>query len=89
MVPVKPVIAAKISLFHVCNAIMCVISRAVSVMVVAMANFTPMTRRGSGGISIVRVRLCMRFVNAYLIQSFVVFHLLLFFVALGVLFAAD
>jgi hypothetical protein len=38
-----------------------------------------MTNRGSGGIS----RCRMRFVSAFLIQSFMVCHPLLFFVALG------
>jgi hypothetical protein len=89
IVPVKPVIVAKISLFQACSAIMCVISRAVRLMVVAIVNFTMVTKRGSGGISIVRVRFRMRFVNACLIQSFVVCHLLLFLIALSVLFAAD
>ncbi len=40
IVPVSPVIAAKISLFHVCRISMWVISSAVRLMVMATANFT-------------------------------------------------
>jgi len=78
-VPVKPVIAEKISLFHLPRNAMCAISSVERIMVVAIVNFTPMTNRGSGGIS--RCRMC--FVSAFLIQSFMVCHFLLFFVALG------
>jgi len=40
IVPVRAVMAAKISLFHVCRIVMCVISSVVRLMVVAMANFS-------------------------------------------------
>jgi len=79
IVPVKPVIAENISLFHLPRNAMCAISSVERIMVIAIVNFTPMTNRGSGGIS----RCRMRFVNAFLIQSFMVGHPLLFFVALG------
>jgi len=85
IVPVKPVIAENISLFHLPRNAMCAISSVERISVIAIVNFTPMTNRGSGGIS--RCRMC--FVNAFLIQSFMVCHPLLFFVALGGLFAAD
>ena len=44
MVPVKPVIAAKISLFHVPSNAKCAISNAVKLPASAMANFTPRNR---------------------------------------------
>jgi hypothetical protein len=85
MVPVSPVMVAKIWLFHVCRASMCVISSAVRLSVIVMANFTARTRRGLGGIS-----LCLTcFVSARLIQSFMVFRLFLAFVAGDVGFSAD
>jgi len=84
-VPVKPVIAENISLFHLPRNAMCVISSVERIMVVATVNFTPITRRGSGGIS----RCRMRFVNAFLIQSFMVFHLFLAFVSGYVGFSAE
>ena len=79
IVPVRAVIAANISLFHLPRSAMCVISSVDRISVVATVNFTPITRRGSGGIS----RWRMRLVSARLIQSFMVGHFLLFFVALG------
>jgi hypothetical protein len=71
--------AEKISLFHLPRNAMCAISSVDRISVMAIVNFTPMTKRGSGGISRCRVRL----VSARLIQSFMVCHPLLFFVALG------
>jgi hypothetical protein len=85
IVPVSAVIAAKISLFHLARSIMCVISSVVRISVIVMANFTPMTKRGSGGISRRRVR----FVSAFFIQSCMVFRLFLAFVSGDVGFAAD
>lgn len=74
-VPVKPVIAEKISLFHLLSVIRWVISMAVRLSVMAIANFTPRTKRGSGWISRCRFRL----VKAFLIGSFMGYHLLLFY----------
>jgi hypothetical protein len=79
IVPVRAVMAEKISLFHVWRNAMWAVSSADRISVIAIVNFTPMSRRGSGGISRWRVR----FVSAFLIQSFMVGHFLLFFVALG------
>jgi hypothetical protein len=79
IVPVSAFIAANISLFHLPRAIMWVISSVVRISVIVMANFTPMTSLGSGGISRWRVR----FVRAFFIQSCMVGHFLLFFVAFG------
>jgi len=42
IVPVRAVVAEKISLFHVCRIVMWAISSVVSVMVVAIVNFIPM-----------------------------------------------
>ena len=75
IVPVRAVMAEKISLFHCFSAIRCVISSADRISVIAIVNFTPMTRRGSGGISRCRIRL----VSAFLIGSFMVYRLLLFY----------
>ena len=77
-VPLKPVIAENIMLFPLPRSGMCVISSVVRISVIEIVNFTLMTRRGFGGIS--RCRMC--FVSACLIQSFMVCHFLLFFVAL-------
>ena len=73
IVPVRAVIDANISLFHLPRNAMCAISSVERMAVMATVNFTPVTRRGSGGIS--RFRLC--FVSARLIQSFMVFHFFL------------
>ena len=48
MVPAKPVMVAKTSLFQVPKSARCAISRAVKLKVKAMANFTPSTRRSLG-----------------------------------------
>ena len=79
IVPVRAVIAEKISLFHLPRNAMWIVSSVERISVMVMVNFTPISRRGSGGISRCRIR----FVNAFLIQSFMVGHFLLFFVALG------
>ena len=51
IVPAKPVMAAKTSLFHVCKRAKCAISMAVRLNVNVMANLTPRTRRSLGGTS--------------------------------------
>ena len=51
IVPAKPVMAAKTSLFHVRSNARCAISSAVRLKVKAMANLTPRTRRSLGGTS--------------------------------------
>ena len=51
MVPAKPVMVAKTSLFHVCSSAKCAISMAVRLNVNVMANLTPRTRRSLGGTS--------------------------------------
>ena len=84
IVPVRAVIAENISLFHLPRNAMCVISSVDRINVIVSVNFTPVTRRGSGGIS--RFRLC--FVSARLIQSFMVFHFFLAFVSGDVVFSA-
>jgi hypothetical protein len=78
MVPVKPVIAAKTSLFHVPKRAKCAISKAVKLKVRAIANLTPRTRRSLGGTSSADAVLSVVFrVNARLIQSDMVPHPLL------------
>ena len=78
MVPAKPVIAAKTSLFHVRSNAKCAISSAVKLKVNAMANLTPKTKRSLGGTSSVAAVLSVVFrVNALLIQSVMVPHPLL------------
>src|SRR4030067_2092455 len=80
IVPAKPVMAAKTSLFHVRSNARCAISSAVRLKVNAMANFTPRTNRSLGGTSC-----CSAFavlsvvfrVNARLTQSAMVPHPLL------------
>ena len=70
MVPAKPVIAAKTSLFHVRSNARCAISNAVRLKVSAMANLTPKTKRSLGGTSSAAAVLSVVFrVNARLIQS--------------------
>ncbi len=70
MVPAKPVIAAKTSLFHVPKRAKCAISNAVRLKVRAMANLTPKTKRSLGGTSSADAVLSVVFrVNARLIQS--------------------
>lgn len=84
--PVKPVMAAKISLFQTPRKAKWAISRAERHRVMAMANFTPITSLGSGGIW----RFLMRLVKAFLTQSPMVFHPLLFFAFYcGCVFSAD
>lgn len=83
IVPVKPVMAEKISLFHLPRNAMWAVSSADRQRVMATANFTPKTSLSSGEISsvcwLVRVVLfCTVLVNACLIQSFMVSHTLLF-----------
>ena len=85
IVPVVAVIAEKISLFHVPNNVMWAICSAVNVMVVAMVNFIPMMSFGFGWIVMVfGLCFCVVFivilrVNAFLSQSVMVYHFLLFF----------
>ena len=87
IVPAKPVMAAKISLFHVRSNAKCAISRAVRLKVRAMANLTPRTRRSLGCTSSVAVLSAAFRVSAFLIQSvIVVSHLLLFDAALEAAF---
>jgi len=72
IVPAKPVMAAKTSLFHVPSNAKCAISKAVKLNAKAMANFTPRTKRSLGDtssataavLSVVLLR-----VNACFIQS--------------------
>jgi hypothetical protein len=73
--------AEKISLFHARSIARCAISSVVRLRVMVMASCTPVTSLLSGGIVIVFVWCWMRFVNAFLIQSVVVGHLLLFYSA--------
>ena len=88
IVPIKPVIAANTSLFHLPSNAMWAISRAERHSVMAMANFTPKTSFSFGCNTIISVFpreplwATVR-VNAFLIQSFMVCHFLLFFVVLG------
>lgn len=78
MVPAKPVIAAKTSLFHVPKSARCAISSAVRLKVRAMANFTPKTKRSLGCTSACAAVLSVVFrVNARRIQSAMVPHPLL------------
>jgi hypothetical protein len=78
MVPAKPVIAAKTSLFHVPKRAKCAISSAVKLNVRAMANLTPRTKRSLGGTSSSATVLSAVFrVNARLIQSVMISHPLL------------
>jgi len=81
IVPVRPVIVENISVLHVLRRAMWVISRVERRAVMVMANLTPRTSFWLGGISIVCFPLpCLIetfFVNAFLIGSVVVFHLLL------------
>lgn len=78
IVPAKPVMAAKTSLFHVRSSAKCAISRAVRLKVSEMANFTPKTRRSLGGTSSADAVLSVVFrVKARLIQSAMVPHPLL------------
>lgn len=65
IVPVKPVIAAKTSLFHVRSNAKWAISMAVRLKANAMANLTPRTKRSLGGTSSATVFL----VRARFIQS--------------------
>ena len=70
IVPAKPVIVAKTSLFHVPKRARCAISSAVRLKVNAIANFTPRTKRSLGGTSSADAVLSVVFrVNARLIQS--------------------
>ena len=57
IMPVRAVIAENISLFHLPRNAMWAVSGVDRISVMATVNFTPMTRRGSGGISRCRVRL--------------------------------
>ena len=77
MVPAKPVIAAKTSLFHARSNAKCAISSAVRLKVNAMANLTPRTRRSLGGTSAHAVLSMVFRVKARLIQSAMVPHPLL------------
>lgn len=81
IVPVSAVMAEKISLFHARSIARCAISRAVRLRVIVMASFTPVTSLLSGEIVVVFVCCWMCFVRAFLIQSVVVGHLLLFYSA--------
>ena len=70
IVPAKPVMAAKTSLFHVRSNAKFAISSAVKLKVNAMANLTPKTKRSLGGTSSAVAVLSVVFrVNARLIQS--------------------
>jgi len=70
IVPAKPVIAAKTSLFHECKSAKCAISNAVKLNVKAMANFTPRTKRSLGDTSVVvAVLSVVLLVKARFIQS--------------------
>ena len=87
IVPAKPVIAAKTSLFHVRSNAKCAISSAVRLKVKAMANLTPRTKCSLGCTSWVAVLSAAFRVSAFLIQSvIVVSHLLLFDAALEATF---
>ena len=73
IVPAKPVMVAKTSLFHVCSSARCAISMAVRLNVNVMANFTPRTRRSLGGTSSATLASILLvvffFVRAFFIQS--------------------
>jgi len=69
IVPAKPVIAAKTSLFHVRSNAKCAISMAVKLKAKAMANLTPRTRRSLGDTSVAIVLSVVLRVNARFIQS--------------------
>ena len=69
IVPAKPVMAAKTSLFHVRSNAKCAISMAVRLKVNAMANLTPRTKRSLGGTSAEAVLSVVFRVNARFIQS--------------------
>jgi len=90
-VPVRAVIDANISLFHLPRNAMWAISRIVRLMVMAIANFTPRTKRSSGVVSVVSLvlRWLVLRVNAFLIGSFMVHHLLLFYAFCAGAFSAD
>jgi len=79
MVPAKPVIVAKTSLFHERKSAKCAISKAVKLKVNAMANFTPRTKRSLGGTSAEAAVLSvvLRRVKARFTQSAMVTHPLL------------
>lgn len=78
MVPAKPVMAAKTSLFHAPKSARYAISKAVRLKVRAMANLTLSTRRSLGGTSASAAVLSVVFrVNARFIQSVMVAHSLL------------
>lgn len=80
IVPAKPVMAAKTSLFHAPKSARCAISMAVRLKVRVMANFTPSTRRSLGSASAaacVAVLSVVFRVKARLIQSVMVSHPLL------------
>jgi len=79
IVPAKPVIAAKTSLFHECKSAKCAISKAVKLKVNTKANFTPRTKRSLGVISSAEaaVLLVVLRVKARFIQSAMVTHSLL------------
>jgi hypothetical protein len=79
IVPVRAVMAEKISLFHARSIAKWAISSVVRLSVMVIASFTPVTSLLSGGIVVVFVCCWMRFVRAFLIQSVVVGHLLLFY----------
>jgi hypothetical protein len=84
IVPVSAVMAEKISLFHLPRKAMWAISSVDRISVIVSVNFTPIRRRGSGGIW----RWRMRFVSARLIQSCMVCRLFLAFVSGYVGFSA-
>ena len=71
IVPAKPVMVAKTSLFHVCKSARCAISMAVRLNVNVMANFTPRTKRSLGATSsaMVAVLSGVLRVSAFFIQS--------------------
>ena len=73
IVPAKPVMAAKTSLFHVRSNARCAISSAVRLKVNVMANLTPRTKRSLGSTSSVTlaavVSVVFFFVRAFFIQS--------------------
>jgi len=80
MVPAKPVIVAKTSLFHERKSAKCAISKAVKLKVNAMANFTPRTKRSLGAISSAGaavLSVVLRRVKARFTQSAMVTHPLL------------
>ena len=72
IVPARPVIVAKTSLFHVCKRAKCAISMAVRLNVNVMANLTPRTRRSLGATSsatLATVLSVVLRVSAFFIQS--------------------